>query len=116
VKLVSESPLTIEEKEIRVGLFQGVRELLFNVVKHAKVKSAQVHLSAANGQVRIVVSDEGIGFDPAQTADINGGSGLFRLRQRLELLGGRFEATSAPGQGSRFTLQWPVTESAESRL
>lgn len=62
-------------------------------------------------QLQIVVSDQGVGFDPAilrPPAGVAGGIGLFGLRERLALLGGQLDVQSTPGQGSRFTLLVPA--------
>ena len=94
--------------DVRVLLYEAVRELLFNVVKHAGVQTASVTLRRGPGdQVQIVVADNGVGFDPATVTSAGaggGGFGLFSIRERLKLVGGRLEVESAPGQGSRFTL------------
>jgi PAS domain S-box-containing protein len=97
--------------DLTVLLFQATRELLFNVVKHAGVKSARVQVARFGDQVQITVIDEGSGFDTAQLRAEGGSSdgfGLFSIRERLELLGGRMEIDSAPGRGSRFTLLAPL--------
>ena len=89
-------------------LYQAARELLFNVVKHAKVKEARIQLSRIDrGKVQVNVSDEGVGFDPEglRFAGMSGtGLGLFGIRERLEHLGGQFELDTAPGRGTRVTL------------
>jgi len=98
-------------QDVRVLLFQAARELLFNVVKHAQVSKAEVCLLQAKGEVRIVVSDQGVGFEPRQTCaghESPNGFGLFSIRERLELVGGKMEVKSAPGSGSHFTLTVPV--------
>jgi len=90
-------------------LFQSVRELLFNVVKHAGVPQATVDVSRADAQLQIVVADHGAGFDPRRLPpEGSRGLGLPSIRQRLEYLGGSLEIASAPGQGSRFTLSIPL--------
>ena len=99
-------------EELRVTIFRGVRELLFNVVKHANVANAGIQLRrAADGSTRVVVRDEGVGFDPETMRAWDGGPGhgfgLFSLRERLELLGGRLHVDSAPGQGASFTIIGP---------
>ena len=98
--------------EVRTLLFQAVRELLFNVVKHARVKQAQLHMSRTAGdQVEIVVADDGVGFNSdavwAEAASA-GGFGLFGIRERLEPLGGRVEVDSTPGRGTRISLRIPI--------
>jgi signal transduction histidine kinase len=99
--------------EVRVTLFRAVRELLFNVVKHAQVQSACVRLEHdGDAGVRIVVSDEGAGFDPAAVRAREGTAGsfgLFSVRERLESLGGHLEVQSAPGLGTSITVCGPVS-------
>ncbi|MFN7983108.1 MAG: PAS domain-containing protein [Vicinamibacterales bacterium] len=95
-------------EDVRFLLFEAVRELLFNAVKHAAVDSVELALAFDHeGRVRITVSDRGRGFDPSilATGDTDsGGLGLFGIRERLALLGGRLIIDSAPGQGARFTI------------
>lgn len=99
-------------EEIRLLLFECVRELLFNAVKHAGVHEAQVTLGHEdNGSIRLVVRDQGAGFDPQQlsrrsTAEIT--FGLFSIQQRLAHLGGHMKIDAAPGQGTRITLTVPL--------
>ena len=109
------APLSVE---VSVLLYQAVRELLFNVVKHAQVKSARVDMAWRGAEVDIVVSDEGKGFAPVtlETARSSAGKfGLFSVRERLALLGGAVAIDSAPGQGSRFTLRAPLGPPATPR-
>ncbi|HAM36761.1 MAG TPA: hypothetical protein DEB40_00515 [Elusimicrobia bacterium] len=101
-------PATPELAELpRSFLFDAVRELLFNVVKHAKAGKAKVIARSQAGNVLIEVSDEGAGFDPSSLRPENGGLGLASIRERLELLYGRLEIDSRPGGGSRFILIAP---------
>lgn len=99
------------EENLSILLFQSVRELLFNVVKHAKVQTARLEIKEQDKYVHIQVSDAGVGFDPARL-QVEGGKagsfGLFSIRQRLELLGGYLCSDSASGQGSRFALSAPL--------
>jgi signal transduction histidine kinase len=102
------------DQDTRVTLFRSVRELLFNVVKHARVTSARVELRCeGDGRVRIVVSDGGVGFDPEAVRKREGTAGsfgLFSVRERLEALGGRLDVDSAPGRGASFTIVAPMPE------
>ncbi|MBN2318355.1 MAG: response regulator [Acidobacteria bacterium] len=96
--------------EITLLLFQSLRELLFNVVKHAGVKEATVTISEDNGSIEAIVEDEGRGFDPAGLRAEGGesqGIGLFGIRERLTYFGGVMEIQSAPGKGSRFKITLP---------
>ncbi len=99
-----------ESQDIRVLLFQATRELLFNIVKHAQVSKAEVCLCRTNGEIRILVSDQGVGFDAARLAGEASGTGfgLFSIRERLDLVCGKMEVESSPGGGTRFTLTVPA--------
>ena len=99
------------DEETRAIVFNGVRELLFNVVKHARAAKAGIQLNRdADGRAVITVSDDGLGFDPEtlRVSDGNApGFGLFSLRERLEILGGRVEVSSSPGRGTSITIVGP---------
>ncbi len=91
-------------------LFQAVRELLINVVKHSEAESARIDLERVDDNLRITVEDDGAGFDPAFEArrGREGGFGLFSIRERLAYSGGRLEIASRPGCGTRATLVAPL--------
>lgn len=97
--------------DVRTLLFESVRELLFNAVKHAGVREAWLDLAAHDDErLRVTVWDEGRGFElPTTQSPTHGpaGLGLFSIRERLALLGGSFEVDSALGRGARFTLVAP---------
>lgn len=99
-------------EEVKILLFEAVRELLFNVVKHAAVPEARVGLERIGAnRIRVVVSDRGAGFDPAAArpaGEPGAGFGLFSIRERLERLGGRMTIESAPGRGCRLALTVPA--------
>jgi hypothetical protein len=84
-------------------LFRAAQEMLFNVVKHAQVREAAIRVRRIGRHVCLCVSDQGRGFDPRELKETSG-VGLFSIRERTELLGGRMRVKSAPGQGSRFSL------------
>ena len=99
----------------KVLLFESVRELLLNAVKHSNADSARVNLRLAEGMLQLVVSDEGIGFDPETTpagGESSRGFGLFSIRERLQLIGGQMKIESTPGKGSRFVLSVPIQPAA----
>jgi len=100
-------------EDIRIALFQGVRELLTNVIKHAQARHVTVCTVHTDRQIEVKIEDDGIGFDPAETmlnAHRKHAFGLFHLRERLEHLGGSFDVESKPGCGTRITLIAPLTE------
>jgi signal transduction histidine kinase len=98
--------------EGRVLLFRAVRELLFNVLKHAQTSRARVRLHRDGDHVRLAVEDNGVGFAPdrlcASSAKIEG-FGLFSIRERLNYFHGRMEINSVPGQGTTVILTIPLS-------
>ncbi len=96
--------------ELKVLLFQAVRELLVNVVKHAKATRVAVYLSREGEDLFIKVIDDGVGLQlPASgAAPRPGGFGLFSIKERLKYLGGHLEMESQPGQGTQVTLVVPL--------
>jgi PAS domain S-box-containing protein len=100
--------VVIKAEETRSMLLQATRELLFNIVKHSGVKTAQVRVErSAQEKVSVTVTDEGVGFDPSKLFAVGAtstGIGLFSIRERLALAGGGIEIVSSPGAGSRCTV------------
>jgi signal transduction histidine kinase/ActR/RegA family two-component response regulator len=98
-------------EDLSVLLFQGARELLFNVVKHARVDRAEVRLCRDGRQrIEMRVRDEGEGFDAeagALTERQGEGFGLFSIRERLMRLQGEITVDSAPGAGTCVTITVP---------
>lgn len=115
VDVESEDRCVVFRKELRILLFRLVRELLFNVVKHADSEEARLQCQySEDDQVVIDVIDEGDGFD---TDDLDGdktdGFGLYSVRERLDMFGGRLELESAPGDGTHATILLPLDDGAE---
>jgi PAS domain S-box-containing protein len=112
VDLVIDKTAVPTNENMRILLFESVRELLFNAYKHAGVDSAKVELIREDEEyLKVIVSDEGRGFD-SKKIDKNSypnssGFGLFSIRERLSLLGGRFELTSSLGKGIIVSLTAP---------
>jgi len=111
VRVTADAGADVDRKDVRMLLFESLREILFNVVKHAHVDSAEVSLAmGADDMLVITVTDHGAGFDLAALDDgrtANTGLGLLSIRERLALLGGRLEIESSPGQGAQFQLVSP---------
>ena len=88
-------------------MFRNVRELLINVVKHAKASKVKVSISRVDDDIQVCVEDNGVGFNADEVAQLpsaDGGFGLFSIRERLEQIGGCIEIGSAPNQGSKITM------------
>ncbi|MDF2458648.1 MAG: hypothetical protein K0S79_1064 [Nitrospira sp.] len=87
-------------------LYQCVRELLFNVLKHAGTDRASVTMGDdGHGKLQIVVHDDGVGCDPVTIRESKGDKfGLFSIRERMEAIDGWMELDSQPGAGTTVTL------------
>jgi len=97
--------------DIRIVLFRTVRELLFNIVKHADAKNVTVSMERENSDLRIRITDDGIGFDLSDFDADTGkraGFGIFSIREQLDFLGGHLEIKSKPGRGTCITLAAPL--------
>jgi two-component system, NarL family, sensor histidine kinase DevS len=103
----------IEVSDTRSGeedriVYRLVQEALTNVVKHANASRVEVSAKEGEGAIRILVRDDGDGFDAA--ADTTG-RGLRGMRERIELLGGEIAVTSNPGDGTEITARVPLQDS-----
>jgi PAS domain S-box-containing protein len=97
--------------EGNIMLFQAVRELLLNIVKHSKATYAKIYIQRACNDLRIIVEDNGIGFEinliDHKQHKIKG-FGLFSIFERLEYYGGNMMIESNQSQGSKITLLMPI--------
>lgn len=105
--------LALKISENQIGLlFQSVRELLMNVVKHAQTGRAQIFLRLHANILHLEVVDGGRGCDPAALLTRSPHNfekfGLFSIRERMEALGGRFEFHSSLNHGTRARLSLPL--------
>lgn len=98
--------------EVQVLLFQAVRELLMNVVKHSRAKQATVSVTERSGAVRIEVKDDGIGMNRKEAfrTDLSSGFGLFSIRERLKHFGGQLKIESEQGKGTKVIIYAPKGE------
>ena len=118
VRVEAETDFEPATEDLRVFLFDAVRELLFNVVKHGGTSEAVLRLSVANeGDLEVIVEDEGVGMvlRDDESAIHESGFGLFSIRERLELLSGRMEIDSSVNLGTRIVLSIPYGLAVERR-
>lgn len=92
-----------------IQMLRIIQEALSNVRKHARATEVTVGLAARDGQLRVIVADNGRGFDPARYERGEWPQfGLQTMRERAEAVGGRFQLRSAPGKGTSVTMSIPV--------
>lgn len=91
---------SVETEVLRVA-----SEALSNALRHAEATRVRVDLTGAGGVLRLSVTDDGIGFDLAETLRMSGRLGLESMRERVEALGGTLRIQTAPGDGTTVTLE-----------
>jgi signal transduction histidine kinase len=99
------------EDQVTVLVFQTVRELLQNVVKHARSKRATVRCSVVDDVLTLDVVDPGVGFEVHSIDRLptrQGGFGLFNIRERLKLMGGSVDIHSIIGEGTTVRIRVPL--------
>ena len=109
VHVRADGEVRTESEAIKSLLYRAAQELLFNVVKHARVKEARIHVRQHDQCIFLSVSDCGRGFDPHELEETPG-FGLLSIRERVELLKGRMKIHSVRGRGSRFLIIVPAGE------
>jgi PAS domain S-box-containing protein len=98
-------------KDVTITLYRATSELVMNVIKHADADRLSISVGRGKDQVRVVVQDDGLGFDPHPNkteSDQIKSFGLLSIRERLGALGGRMEIDSAAGEGTRVALIAPI--------
>jgi signal transduction histidine kinase len=101
--------------ETEAAAYRIIQEALNNVAKHAKATECRVFLARQSDVLRIVIEDNGIGFDPLvpRSADRRG-LGLIGIRERASHLNGSVAIESAPGRGTRIVVELPVRRATDS--
>jgi PAS domain S-box-containing protein len=103
---------------VKTLLYQSVSELLTNVAKHAKTKQASISIKKDNSNVRVCIEDDGVGFPyPSEDSSTvkTEGFGLFRIKERLEPLGGQLEIESKANRGTNITIVVPLYSNFEEQ-
>ena len=101
-----EFPAVPVSAQVRHNLLMAAKETLNNTVRHAAATLIEIHIHVENDWLRVVISDNGHGFESGQTRP--GGNGLANIRSRMELVKGRAEIRSSAGQGTTVILHLPL--------
>ncbi len=117
VKLDIPLEFTGEELEpgSRMNVLNVIREAMNNVRKHAEAKNLHLTFSLSQGQLCIVVEDDGKGFDVMKQHAVKTGFGLDIMRERALEAGGQIDISSAAGRGTRIELHVPIEEGRENK-
>ena len=90
-----------------IALYRMVQEALTNIARHAEASEVGIEVQEVGGELRLTVSDNGVGFDAASMFR-EGSHGLLGIRERALMLGGELEVGNAPGGGGRVTVRLPL--------
>jgi PAS domain S-box-containing protein len=101
------------DNNMRILLFRSIRELLMNVVKHARANRVDVNISETAKDLNITVKDDGKGFryNPEMLRLKGSGFGLFSIQERVANYGGYMSIESSPGEGTSIKLSIPLSGS-----
>lgn len=91
-------------KEIETIVYRIVQESLTNVIRHAQATQANVCISAENHSLRVEISDNGVGFDPASSSEPSH-LGLLGMRERVQMVNGHISIKSAPNRGTKIIVE-----------
>jgi signal transduction histidine kinase len=111
IHLVTSTAWNPLSRAVEAVCFRVTQEAVRNVIRHASARRIQVELRQDAEAVHLTISDDGVGFDPAsleQEGVPHRKLGLTAMRQRVELLTGRWSLESAPGQGTLIRVSLPV--------
>ncbi len=103
------------DSDKRTVLYRVVQEALINVAKHAQASRVNVNVRKQRGVIRMEVQDDGKSFDVQNvlSAKRNKGLGLLGMRERVEMVGGRFAVESSPGKGTAIRAEIPFGNGAK---
>ncbi|HKP29965.1 MAG TPA: MASE1 domain-containing protein [Gemmatimonadales bacterium] len=104
VQLVADGDSATLPGEVALCLFRVAQEGLSNAVRHARADTIRMSLRRRNGDVMLLIDDNGVGFVPG-SPHTRSGLGLHSMLQRLSLVGGILTIDSAPGTGTRIRAQ-----------
>lgn len=93
--------------EVAICIFRIAQESLRNISKHSRASHVDIELSAKNGFINLLVTDNGCGFN-ADTAHTRGGLGLVSMAERVRQLQGVFEVQTKPGGGTSLRVELPI--------
>ena len=110
VEVVAEGRVPELGRDVGLMAARALRELLFNVARHAGTDQATVHVRSSEDRLGVTVADEGLGFDVDEAGALVRGTGLglLGLREQVEHFGGEMAIESAPGEGTRVTISVPL--------
>lgn len=115
-----ERDFSIEEGHVpaplKITIFRIIQEATNNIVKHANASRIRVSLKKAGGMLYLLIEDDGVGFDAADTINycpLGKSLGLLSMKERAKLSGGHYELASEVGLGTRIRVLWPLVMASD---
>lgn len=105
INFSGDTDFTLSDKTRELMLYRILQELLNNAVKHSAASVIDVRLGLVENGVELYYADNGTGFD---RSDLKAGLGLLNMESRVQVLAGKLDVNSAPGKGTKITVQLPV--------
>jgi signal transduction histidine kinase len=91
--------------EVQQSVYRIAQEALANIADHAQAQTAKVILKKERGQLQLVICDDGCGFDPGSSENVNH-YGLLGMRERAEMIGGHLAVASQAGKGTQISFSY----------
>lgn len=103
------------EPEVETSFYRIAQEALNNVYKHARASKVNISLEPRNGDVVLIIEDNGIGFKPDEQISVQKGMGLLGMDERAALIGGKLEIESTIGVGTTIYVTVPVLKDGKEK-
>ncbi|WMM26855.1 sensor histidine kinase [Tissierella sp. MB52-C2] len=105
------------DSAVQVAIFRIIQEALSNIQKHSQAQSATIIIEKTLNKINLLIIDNGVGFNPDDYKkgcnSISSGFGLMSIRERVELLNGKFNITSSSNVGTKISLSMPLVDEEE---
>lgn len=97
-------------RQTEVIVYRLLQESCSNIARHSSASHVNISFSSADGILTLIVEDDGVGFEVDHALSRPGSFGLAGMRERVALIGGRFQVESRPGCGTKITIELPVAD------
>jgi len=98
--------------DLATCVYRIAQESLNNVARHARASEVEVELICDEGRVTLSIRDNGVGFDPLQVSQMRGRLGVLSMKERVRLVRGTLDVTTAPGRGTHIEVDVPLAGNA----
>jgi signal transduction histidine kinase len=105
IQVHAPAAITVDDAAVEHGLYRITQEAMFNAARHAQARHVTVHIANTDAQLRITITDDGVGFD-LDTATANGHFGIRGMHERAQQINADLHITSRLGEGTKVTVTW----------